>query len=111
VHVLIITFTLKDMDKDGYHEVCAQMAPAFAELPGLLTKIWLADPQANTYGGVYLFEDRAARDAYFASELFATVAAFPHFEGIVARDFAVCEDLTRITQPKIEVLAGASSPA
>lgn len=107
MHVQIIQFTLKDMDEEGYRAACAQMAPAFAELPGLLAKVWLADPDSGTYGGVYLFEDRAAMEGYAASELFRTVATFPHFEGIVSRDFAVYEDLTRTTQPGLELLAGA----
>jgi hypothetical protein len=106
MHVQIITFRLVDMDEAGYRAACAEMAPAFAALPGLLTKIWLADPATNTYGGVYLFRDREAVEAYGASELFATVAAFPHFADITSRDFAVYDDLTRITQPEVEVLVG-----
>ena len=105
MQVQIITFRLVDMDEAGYRAACATMAPAFAELPGLLAKVWLADPATNTYGGVYLFRDRKAREAYAASELFATVAAFPHFDGITSRDFAVYDDLTHITQPGLEVLA------
>ena len=42
VHVLIINFRLADMDEEGYRAACAEMAPAFAELPGLLAKVWLA---------------------------------------------------------------------
>jgi Putative mono-oxygenase ydhR len=105
VHVQIITFRLTGMDEEGYREACAQMAPAFAELPGLLAKVWLADPAENTYGGVYLFRDRQAMEGYAASELFATVAAFPHFTDIVARDFAVYEDLTRMTEPGLTLAA------
>lgn len=109
MHVQIIQFTLRDMDEDGYRAACAQLAPAFAELPGLLAKVWLADPETNTYGGVYLFEDRAAMEGYAGSELFRTVAAVPHFEDITSRDFAVYEDLTRVTQPGVEVLARAAA--
>ena len=53
----------------------------------------LAAPADGTYGGVYLFRDSESM-SYLASELFATVAAFPHFTDIVARDFGVYEDLT-----------------
>ena len=61
MHVQIINFPLADMTEEGYREACAQFAPAFAEPPGLLAKIWLADPATNTYGGVYLFREREAR--------------------------------------------------
>lgn len=107
MHVQIITFRLADMTEEGYRAACAQLAPAFAELPGLLAKVWLTDPATETYGGVYLFTDRAAMEGYAASDLFATVAALPNFVDMTSRDFAVYEDLTRVTQPGIEILAGA----
>ncbi len=109
MHVQIITFHLKDMTEEGYREACAGFVPAYAELPGLLAKVWLADPATNTYGGVYLFRDRAAMDAYVASDLFASVSAFPHFADLTARDFAVYDDLTSATRPGLEVLAEAAA--
>jgi hypothetical protein len=108
VHALIVEFHLVGMDEEGYRTACAQLAPAVAELPGLLAKVWLSDPDRGAHGGVYLFRDRAAMDGYLSSDLFATVKAFPHFAGITARDFAVDEDVTRVTQPGIAVLAAAA---
>lgn len=107
MHVQIITFHLADMTEEGYRDARVGFAPAYAGLPGLLAKIWLADPGTNTYGGVYLFRDRAAMDAYVASDLFATVSAFPHFADLSARDFAVYEDLTNATRPGLAILAEA----
>jgi len=109
MHVQIITFHLADLTEEGYREACAQFAPAFTDLPGLLAKVWLADPDTNTYGGVYLFRDRAAMDAYVASDLFATVASYPHFADIAAQDFAVYDDVTRLTQPGLALLAEAAA--
>lgn len=108
MHVKIINFNLVDMTEEGYADACDQLAPAFAALPGLLTKIWLCDPASNTYGGVYLFRDRDSCDAYASSELFRTVGTFPNFTNITARDFAVDETNTRRTQPGVEVLATAA---
>jgi len=79
MHTIIVTFTLTDMSDDRYREVCAELAPAFAELPGLLTKVWLADPPARAYGGVYLFAERECADAFLGSALFRTVGSYPHF--------------------------------
>lgn len=107
MHVLIINFRLADMTEEGYRAVCADLAPAFAQLPGLLAKVWLHDPATATYGGVYLFRDRESVEAYRTSELLAGVAASPNFVDITSRDFAVYEDLTRVTQPGLEVLAEA----
>ena len=110
MHVQIIEFRLKDMTEEGYREACEQLAPAFAEIPGLLAKVWLADADAGTYGGVYLFRDRAAMQAYAASELFATVAAFPNFTDMTARGFDVLEDPTRVTQREVRLPLGAAVP-
>ncbi|HTI35610.1 MAG TPA: YdhR family protein [Miltoncostaea sp.] len=104
MHVQIVTFTLSGIDEDGYRAACAEMAPAFAALPGLQAKIWLTEPATGTYGGVYLWDDRASMEAYAVSELFASVAASPAFAGIASRDFGVLEDLTRRTQPGLDVL-------
>ena len=60
MHTIIVTFTLTDMTDERYRKVCDELAPAFAELPGLLTKVWLADPAEARYGGIYLFADVAA---------------------------------------------------
>ena len=109
MHVKIINFNLVDMTEEGYREACDQLAPAFAALPGLLTKIWLCDSLTNTYGGVYLFADSDASDAYAASELFQTVGAFPNFTNITVRDFSVDEDNTRRTQPGIEVIGSVGA--
>jgi len=105
MHTIIVTFTLTDMTDDRYREVCAELAPAFAELPGLLTKVWLADPPARAYGGVYLFVDRGSADAFLGSALFRTVGSYPHFTGLALRRFEVDETATRRTQPGLAVVA------
>ena len=35
-----------------------RLAPHFAALPGLRSKVWLADAASGTYGGVYTWADR-----------------------------------------------------
>jgi len=107
MHVQIVNFHLKDLDEDEYRALGAQLAPAYAELPGLLAKVWLADPAANAYGGVYLWRDADAMASYMRSDLLEGVLASPHIVDVSSKDFAVYEDLTRVTQPGIEILAGA----
>ena len=81
MHVQIIEFHLNDMSDGEYLEACEQLAPAFAAIPGLLAKVWLADPATGTYGGVYLFRDRRAMENFRRSDLFAVVASSPNFAG------------------------------
>ena len=106
MHTIIVTFTLTDLTADRYREVCAELAPAFGELPGLLAKVWLT---GDRYGGVYLFADEASADAYLASGLYRTVARFPHFSDIEVRRFGVDEQTTRRTQPGLGIVEAAGT--
>ena len=54
MHVLIVNFNLKDIGEVEYRGIAESFAPAFASLPGLVSKTWLADAETNTYGGVYV---------------------------------------------------------
>jgi hypothetical protein len=105
---VIITFDLVDMTHERYGEVCAELAPAFAALPGLLTKIWITDPERACYGGVYLFKDADSASGFLGSALARSVASNPHFGGLDVRRFAVDETTTALTQAGIEVVPGRS---
>src|SRR6266581_9279626 len=69
MHVQIVSFNLKDLTDAEFRSMANEVAPAFASVPGLLGKIWLADVAKNTYGGVYIWQDAAAMQAYLASDL------------------------------------------
>jgi len=77
--VQIVHFQLAGISPHEYATRAEQIAPAFAGLPGLIAKAWLADPGENTYGGVYLWADRAAAEAYADGELLAAAAGNPAF--------------------------------
>ena len=82
--IQIVTFQLDGIDEDAYSGVCDEMAPAFAAVPGLQAKLWLADRTTNTYGGVYVFSDADAQAAFAESDLFANdVTACNYFVGIL----------------------------
>lgn len=108
MHAIIITFDLVDMTHERYTEVCAELAPSFAAVPGLRAKIWLTDPGAGRYGGVYLFADPAAGDGFLGSALARSVATNPHFSGLAVRRFGVDEATTARTQPGLAVVGGSA---
>ena len=87
MHVQVVNFNLKDMTDAGFRSMANEAAPAFAGVPGLLGKIWLADPGKNTYGGVYIWQDAAAMQAYLASDLGKGVVGNPNFANLTSRDF------------------------
>ncbi len=97
MHIQIVNFNLKDLAVSEFEEQCNQLAGAFAQIPGLLSKVWLADREANTFGGVYLWRDEQALRSYQATELFQTVIQNPHFANITVREFGVLEGPTRVT--------------
>ncbi|HEY7691719.1 MAG TPA: YdhR family protein [Gaiellaceae bacterium] len=79
--VQIVQFQLAGIDPADYEAHAERIAPAFARLPGLIAKAWLADPGENTYGGVYLWTDRAAAEDYADGELLTAARRNPAFAG------------------------------
>ena len=98
MHILIVNFSLKDMGEEEYRGVAESFAPAFANLPGLVSKTWIANAETNTYGGVYLWRSREAMEAYKETDIYKGMEANPHFENFSVRGFAVLEAPTRITR-------------
>ena len=105
MHVQIVNFNLQDLSDADYRKACDGLAPVFADVPGLVSKTWLADEATNTYGGIYTWVDRAAMEAFASSDLFKSVAANPNFANITSRDFAVLAGPTAITQARIPAAA------
>lgn len=98
MELLIINFGLSGIGEAEYRAVCDQLAPAFAAVPGLVSKVWLADSGSGTYGGVYTFESSTAVDAFLGSELFAGVGAMTTLRDITVRRFGVLEGPTSVTR-------------
>jgi heme-degrading monooxygenase HmoA len=103
VHILIITFSLEGIGAEDYQRQVETVAPAFADLPGLVSKSWLADEETNTYGGVYAWDDREAMENYKETDLYKGLLANPYFRDVSVKDFAVLEGPTRVTRGLQEV--------
>jgi hypothetical protein len=41
----------------------------FKDMPGLIEKYYLSEDNTNAIGGIYIFESKTARDAFWNSEL------------------------------------------
>ncbi len=98
MHILIINFNLHEMSQNQYLEVCDEVASAFADVPGLVSKHWLANEETNTYGGVYLWDDRQAMLDYKDSELFNQLGSNPAFINITATDFDLLNGPSKVTR-------------
>ena len=96
--IVIINFALDGITEQDYEAACELIAPAFAEVEGLLSKVWLADPDTNCYGGVYTFASAADADRFLASQLFADIGAHPNLVDPKVLRFQVIDEPTRITR-------------
>ncbi len=110
MHAQIITFNLKGLNDEEYRYHCEAIAPAFAQLPGLVSKAWLANAETNTYGGVYLWRDRRSMESYERSDIYGGMIANPHLDGLIARSFPVIEEATEITSSLGDAYGSARAP-
>ena len=104
MHVQVVTYRLDEISDSEFNEANREFADAMAVVPGLLAKIWLKDPDRNTYGGVYLWEDRQACRNFLDSELWAEVEKDESVMDLASHHFAVNEEMTKVTQPALQVL-------
>jgi heme-degrading monooxygenase HmoA len=98
MHIAILNFQLKNTTPDQFAKQCDELAPALAKIPGLISKVWLADATGNTYGGVYTWKDRAAFQAFLQSDLAKVAFDNPSVVDVTMRDYAVLEGPTKITR-------------
>ena len=94
---LIVNFQLEGAANEGWEQRATQLAPRFAAMPDLLSKVWLADVASDTSGGAYLWRDRASLDAYLAGSAFAALAEIPGAHSIETRTFAALDAPTLIS--------------
>ena len=98
MHIQIITFSLDGISEQDYLQLIESAAPAFAELPGLVSKTWLANSETNTYGGVYLWQDRQSMEGYSETDLFQHMSANSYSKDFPTRQFDAPEGPSRITR-------------
>ena len=97
MEILVVNYSLDGITESEYESLCDELAPVFAAVPGLVSKVWLADRDNGVYGGVYTFENGAAVDAFLASEL-GQVAAVPGLANVTIRRFEVLAEPSAITR-------------
>ena len=96
MNMQVITFSLDGISEQDYLQLVE--SAALAELPGLVSKTWLANAETNTYGGVYLWQDRESMEGYAETDVFKQMAANPNFKDFTKKEFDVPEGPSRITR-------------
>ena len=99
MHAQLITYQLKDISQPEYlKQMVEPDAPVLAKVPGLLSKVWLADEEKNTFGGFYLWNDKAAMEAFMHSDLVKAVVSRPFVKNVASVDFEVNQKASLITR-------------
>ena len=95
----IITYQLNDISQAEYLQKMVEPdAPILANVNGLISKVWLADEEKNTYGGFYLWESKEAMEAFMHSDLVKAVVSRPFVKNVSSTDYTVNEAASKITR-------------
>ena len=95
--ILQVNFNL-NVPAEDYTKIATGLGDAFASMEGLEWKIWLLNEASAEAGGIYLFRDASAADAFLAGPVAAQVQAAPFLTNLTVKRFAVMEALTMITR-------------
>ena len=102
MHALFISYALRDSNPVQHAELCEQLAPAVAAVPGLVSKTWLENTETGRFGGFYVFESRSAFERYVASELFDTLASLGSVCDVATSEFSVARAPTALTGGSVD---------
>src|SRR3954464_11997028 len=94
----LITYQLDDISQAEYlKQMVEPDAPILANVKGLISKVWLADEEKNSYGGFYLWEDKTAMENFMHSDLVKAVVSRPFVKNVSSVDFEVNQKASVIT--------------
>ena len=96
--IQVVNFNLEGITHDQYLEAAKEVAPAFKELSGLKSKVWLSDEEKNVYGGIYTWDDHQSMQDYLNGPFYAEVLGDnPSFVNITYKFYEVLDEPTSIT--------------
>lgn len=96
MYVSILEYRISDVDDATWLRTCEDLAHVFADVPGLMAKIWLHG-EGDRRGGLYVWLDKAACERFLASDLAAQLAAHPNVRDLTIKEYGVDEAPTRST--------------
>ncbi len=91
---------------EQFEQGCTPEAAApFANVPGLNWKIWIINPETGEAGGIKLFENEAALQAYMNSPMWVELQNFPAWTGFQAKVFDILPAPSMVTRAPIKKMA------
>jgi len=99
MHAQLITYQLRDISQAEYlQQMVEPDAPVLAKVPGLISKVWLTDEEKNTFGGFYLWENKASMETFMHSDLVKAVVSRPFVKNVSSVDFDVNQKASLTTR-------------
>ena len=99
MHAQLITYQLQDISQPEYlKQMVEPDAPILAKVKGLISKVWLADIEKNTFGGFYLWENKTAMEDFMKSDLVKAVVSRPFVKNVSSVDYEVNQSASLITR-------------
>ena len=99
MHAQLITYQLQNISQADYlKQMVEPDAPVLSKVPGLISKVWLADEGKNTFGGFYLWENKTAMEVFMHSDLVKAVVSRPFVMNVSSVDFEVNQNASLITR-------------
>jgi heme-degrading monooxygenase HmoA len=97
MYVTHVTFNLSGIDENAYSEAVKSLAPGYAQVPGLVSKIWIKQSKIGTYGGMYFWASKDDYENYLKSELYKAVSAHSNLVNFNTTCYEVMQEGTSIT--------------
>ena len=95
----LLTYQLKDISQADYlKQMVEPDAPILAGVKGLISKVWLADVDKNTFGGFYVWENKTAMQDFMNSDLVKAVVSRPFVKNVSSVDYEVNQSASLITR-------------
>jgi len=95
----LITYQLNDISQAEYlKQMVEPDAPILTNVKGLISKVWLADEEKNSFGGFYLWKNKKAMEDFMHSELVKVVVSRPFVKNVSSVDYEVNQTASLITR-------------
>ncbi len=95
------------VSKEEYEQAVSPLADKFANVPGLIWKIWILNENQNEAGGIYLFENQTLLEEFLAGPLAKTVTSHPALSDFSVKQFSIIKDITETTRGPIKLTSNA----
>ena len=95
MHILVTNFTA-ETTPEQFDELVKADAPVFAKISGLIHKNFIFNHKEKTYGGVYMFENKLALQAYMSGDIFKAVIENADWSDHLVRHFEVHSEASDI---------------